>query len=156
MPELPDVVVYLERLQAHVVGREVERARIRSPFVLRTVSPAPSELVGQPVTGVHRIGKRIVLAFPDERFLVVHLMIAGRLRWRPPGKSLGGKTTLAELGFPDGTLFLTEAASKKRASIHLVEGEAALAAFDRGGLEVLGASDPRTTPSSGPSPIPGS
>jgi formamidopyrimidine-DNA glycosylase len=139
MPELPDVVVYLERLQAAIVGHAVERVRIRSPFVLRTVAPAPAMLVGQPVTGIRRIGKRIVLTFPVDHFLVIHLMIAGRLRWRTPGKTLGGKTTLAEMGFAHGTLFLTEAASKKRASIHVVTGDAALAAFDRGGLEVLGA-----------------
>lgn len=139
MPELPDVLVYQERLQAIVVGRALERLRLLSPFVLRSVSPPPGDLVGQPVTGVRRIGKRIVLAFPAERFLVIHLMIAGRLRWRPPGRRVAGKGSLAELGFAHGTLFLTEAASKKRASLHVVEGEAALRAFDRGGLEVLGA-----------------
>jgi formamidopyrimidine-DNA glycosylase len=137
MPELPDVVVYLERLQAHVLGRRVERVRVLNPFVLRSVMPPVSELEGARVAGARRIGKRIVLAFEPDRFLVIHLMIAGRLRWRPPGKKLPGKLALAALEFADGTLFLSEAGTTRRASMHLVVGEPALAAFDRGGLEVL-------------------
>jgi len=139
MPELPDIVVYLERLEAHVLGRRVERARVLNPFVLRTVTPPIADLEGTRVTGLRRIGKRIVLAFEQERFLVIHLMVAGRLRWRPPGKKLPGKLAIAALEFAEGTLFLSEAGSKRRASMHVVVGEPALAAFDRGGLEVLGA-----------------
>jgi len=137
MPELPDVVVYLERLEAQVLGHRLERVRVLNPFVLRSVTPPISELEGTCVTGVRRIGKRIVLAFEPDRFLVIHLMIAGRLRWRPPGKKLPGKLALAALEFADGTLFLSEAGTTRRASVHLVVGEPALAAFDRGGLEVL-------------------
>ena len=139
MPELPDIVVYLERLEAHVLGRRVERARVLNPFVLRTVTPPIADLEGTRVTGLRRIGKRIVLAFEQERFLVIHLMVAGRPRWRPPGKKLPGKLAIAALEFAEGTLFLSEAGSKRRASMHVVVGEPALAAFDRGGLEVLGA-----------------
>jgi formamidopyrimidine-DNA glycosylase len=138
MPELPDVLVYQERLQALLKGRPLERLRLHSPFVLRSVHPPPTVLVGHAITAIQRIGKRLVLAFPDQHFLVIHLMIAGRLRWRTPGRAVGGKATLAEFGFGHGTLYLTEAASKKRASLHVVEGAPALAAFDRGGLDVLG------------------
>ena len=140
MPELPDVVVYVERLVPLVLGQPLVRVHLASPFVLRTVDPAMAEVQGRSVTGVHRLGKRIVLELEGELFLVIHLMIAGRLRWRAPGKNLRGKMVLAEFTFPDGTLYLTEAGSKRRASIHAVRGTAALAAFERGGLEVLGAS----------------
>jgi formamidopyrimidine-DNA glycosylase len=139
MPELPDVVVYVERLEALLLGRPVTRVRALNPFVLRTVAPPLAELDGARVAGVRRIGKRIVLAFEGERFLVIHLMIAGRLRWRPPGKKLPGKLALAAIELEEGTLFLSEAGSTRRASVHLVVGEAALAQFDRGGLEVLDA-----------------
>jgi formamidopyrimidine-DNA glycosylase len=140
MPELPDVVVYVERLVPLVLGQPLVRVHLASPFVLRTVDPPMAEVQGRSVTGVRRLGKRIVLALEGELFLVIHLMIAGRLRWRAPGKTLRGKMVLAEFTFPDGTLYLTEAGSKRRASIHAVRGTAALAAFERGGLEVLGAS----------------
>jgi formamidopyrimidine-DNA glycosylase len=139
MPELPDVVVYLERLEPLLLDRRVERVRVLNPFVLRTVAPPVSELDGARVTGLRRIGKRIVLGFEGERFLVIHLMIAGRLRWRPPGKKLPGKLALAAVDLAEGTLFLSEAGTTRRASIHLVAGEPALAQFDRGGLEVLDA-----------------
>ena len=137
MPELPDVVVYLERLTAKVVGHKLERLRILNPFVLRSVSPPTSDADGRLVIGVRRIGKRIVLALEGELFIVIHLMIAGRLRWRAPDKPIRGKLAQAAFEFADGTLFLTEAGSKRRASINLVSGEAALAEIDRGGLEPL-------------------
>jgi len=139
LPELPDVVVYLEALTRHIVGRRLERLVLHSPFVLRTVDPPIDTLQGQIVRGVRRIGKRIVLAFDADLFLVVHLMIAGRLRWREPGKKsgMGPKLMLASFIFEHGTLFFTEASSKKRASLQLVRGEAALRALDPGGVEPL-------------------
>ena len=139
MPELPDVVVYLEALTRHVAGQRLERVHLLSAFVLRSVDPPVDSLHGQIVGGVRRVGKRIVLEFGDDVFLVIHLMIAGRLRWREPGKKpgMGPKMILASFVFPHGTLFFTEASSKKRASIQLVRGEAALRALDPGGLEPL-------------------
>jgi formamidopyrimidine-DNA glycosylase len=140
VPELPDIAVYLERLAPRVVGRQIEGVEIRNVFVLRTADPPITSIVGRRVTALRRMGKRIVLELEDDLFLVVHLMIAGRLRWRPHGaKPPGGRIVLASLAFPDGTLFLTEAGSKRRASLHLVAGEESLRQFDRGGLEVLGA-----------------
>ena len=140
MPELPDVAVYVERLAAFVVGQPLQGIRLPSPFVLRTYTPSPKELVGAKVTGVERMGKRIILALEGERFIVIHLMIAGRLRWKEPAAKLPGKLALAGFDFPNGTLIFTEASPKKRASLHLVAGRAGLAEFDRGGLDVLGAS----------------
>ena len=139
MPELPDVVVYIERLVPLVLGQPLVQVHLASPFVLRTVDPPLTAAQGRTVTGIRRLGKRVVLAFEGDLFVVIHLMIAGRLRWRAPKKPLRGKMVLAEFTFPDGVLYLTEAGSKRRASIHVVQGEAALAAFERGGLEVLGA-----------------
>ena len=140
MPELPDVVVYIEALTRHIVGRRLERIHLLSPFVLRSVDPPIDTLHGQTVRDVRRIGKRIVLAF-DDVFLVIHLMIAGRLRWREPGKKpgMGPKMILASFDFAHGTLFFTEASSQKRASMLLVRGEAALRALDPGGIEPLDA-----------------
>ncbi len=142
MPELPDVQVYLEALQSRVVGRRLEGVKLSSPFVLRSYDPPLDAAFGKAVTAVRRVGKRIVLALEDELYLVIHLMIAGRLRWRTPGEKpgLGGKITLATLQFPDGTLYFTEAGSKKRASLMLVRGEAALESLDPGGIEPLEAS----------------
>src|SRR3954471_11786628 len=139
MPELPDVVVYLEALTRHIVGRRLERIALHSPFVLRTVTPPIGAIQGEIVRGVRRIGKRIVLEFDRELFLVVHLMIAGRLRWREPGKKpgMGPKLILASFDFAHGTLFFTEASSKKRASLQLVAGASALRALDPGGIEPL-------------------
>jgi formamidopyrimidine-DNA glycosylase len=139
LPELPDVVVYLEALTRHIVGRRLERLVLHSPFVLRTVDPPIDAIQGQIVRGVRRVGKRIVLAFDADLFLVIHLMIAGRLRWREPGKKsgMGPKQVLAAFTFEHGTLFFTEASSKKRASLQLVRGEAALRALDPGGVEPL-------------------
>jgi formamidopyrimidine-DNA glycosylase len=137
MPELPDITLYLEALTPRVVGQPVNRVRIISPFVLRTVDPPIDTLVGRKVDTLRRLGKRIVFTFPDKLHLVVHLMIAGRFRWlkrdaRPPGK-----IALALLDFPTGTLALTEAGQKKRAAVHRVRGATALAIHDPGGAEIL-------------------
>src|SRR5262252_9759093 len=142
MPELPDVVVYLEALRRHTVGRRLERLTLHSPFVLRTVDPPIDAIHGHIVRGVRRIGKRIVLGFDGDLFLVTHLMIAGRLRWREPGRKpgIGPKLILASFAFENGTLLFTEASSKKRASLQLIRGEAALRALDPGGVEPLDAS----------------
>ena len=137
MPELPDVTVYLERLAPLILHRRVEWVQVHNPFVLRTVEPSIGELAGAEVTGLRRIGKRVVIGFEGDRWLVIHLMIAGRLRWRPPGKRLAGKLAQASLVFAHGTLYLSEAGTTRRASMHLVQGESALAAFDRGGIEPL-------------------
>jgi formamidopyrimidine-DNA glycosylase len=139
MPELPDVVVYLEALDRRIVGQVLERVRIFSPFVLRSVEPPMAAVSGRRVVGLRRMGKRLVWALEGNLFLVIHLMIAGRLRWRPPGAKPPGRVGLAAFDFAGGALILTEAGSKRRASIHLVQGEAALAQFDRGGLEPLAA-----------------
>jgi formamidopyrimidine-DNA glycosylase len=141
VPELPDINVYLERLAPRVLGETIEGVEIRNVFVLRTADPPITSIVGRRVTALRRMGKRIVLALDGDLFLVIHLMIAGRLRWRPPStKPPGGKLVLAALLFPQGTLFLTEAGSKRRASLHLIVGDDALREFERGGLEVLDAS----------------
>jgi len=141
LPELPDVVVYVEALTRHIAGQRLERLNLLSPFVLRSVDPPISAIVGQMVRGVRRIGKRIVLEFDDDLFLVIHLMIAGRLRWRVKGQKpgIGSKLILATFDFANGMLLFTEAGSKKRASIRLVRGEAALQALDPGGVEPLDA-----------------
>lgn len=137
MPELPDVVVYVEALEARVKGRRLEGVRLASPFLLRSVDPPLAEFVGKRVLGVERLGKRLVFAFEDELFLVLHLMIAGRLHWHAAGRKLAGKIELAAFDFEGGALVLTEAGTKKRASLHAVRGLAGLAEHDRGGLEVL-------------------
>ena len=137
MPELPDVVVYLEALEPRVIGRRLGGVRLPSPFVLRTVDPPITALCDRRVLTLGRMGKRIVLGFEDELFLVIHLMIAGRLRWGPPGMKAPGRIGLAALDFDAGTLVLTEAGSKRRASLHVVAGSAGLAGFERGGLEPL-------------------
>ena len=137
MPELPDIVVYVEALERRILGQPLERVRLASPFVLRSVDPPVREAEGRRVVAVRRLGKRIGLALEGELFVVIHLMIAGRLRWRPPGAKTPGRIGLAAFDFPGGTLLLTEAGSKRRASLHLIRGEAALAGFDRGGLEPL-------------------
>jgi formamidopyrimidine-DNA glycosylase len=137
LPELPDVVAYLTALEPRVVGQRLERIRLASPFVLRSVDPPVAEAEGRPVVGLRRVGKRIVLALDDEIFVLIHLMIAGRLHWRPAGARPPGRVGLAALDFPDGTLTLTEAGTRRRASIHLARGESALAAHDPGGLDVF-------------------
>jgi formamidopyrimidine-DNA glycosylase len=140
VPELPDIVVYIEQIRTHVLGAPIAGVEIANPFVLRSVVPPISDIVGRKVVDVRRIGKRIVIGVEGELFVVMHLMIAGRLRWRPPGKKLPGKLALAAFTFTNGTLFLSEAGSTRRASMYVVAGETALEQFDRGGLEVLDAS----------------
>ena len=139
MPELPDVVVYLEALEARIVGRWLERVRILSPFLLRTAAPPISAADGKQVVALRRVGKRIVIALEGDLFLVLHLMIAGRLRWLGPKEKPPGRITLALFDFDSGTLAFTEAGTKRRASLHLVQGDEALRQFDLGGLEVLDA-----------------
>jgi len=137
MPELPDIVVYLEALDRHVVGQKIDKIRIKGVSLLRTFAPPISAAEGRTVVGTRRLGKRLVLDLGDELHLVIHLMVAGRLRWRERGKK-GGKIEQAAFDFPHGTLLLTEAAKKKRASLWLVQGtDALLAEHDRGGLEPL-------------------
>jgi formamidopyrimidine-DNA glycosylase len=143
MPELPDVVVYIEHLENRVAGRTLTRLRLLNPFVLRSVNPPIAYAEGRKVLRLRRMGKRIVFELEGGLFLVLHLMIAGRLRWLAKDAKLPGRIALAAFGFQDDTLVLTEAGTKRRASIHLVEGEAALAAMDPGGLEVLEASLPQ-------------
>ena len=137
MPELPDIVVYLECLRPRIVGQRLERVRLASPFLVRTVTPPLGETQGKAVLGLRRLGKRIVVCLEDRLFLVLHLMIAGRLHWRKPEGKIGGKMALAAFDFASGTLLLSEAGSRKRASLHLMQGEAALNRLARGGLEVL-------------------
>jgi len=137
MPELPDITLYLEALAPRIVGQPLERARIVSPSLLRTVDPPLAAAEGRKVVGLRRIGKRIVWEMEGKIFLVFHLMIAGRFKWRPEGTSAPAKVGLATFDFPTGTLLLTEASPKKRASLHLVAGEAGLAAHDPGGLDVF-------------------
>jgi formamidopyrimidine-DNA glycosylase len=137
VPELPDVTVYIERLEDRLLGQTLLRLRFLNPFVLRSVAPLPSAAEGRRVLRLRRIGKRIVFELNGAMFLVIHLMIAGRLRWLAKEKKPPGRISLAILEFQNDTLVLTEAGTKRRASIHLVEGEAALAAMDPGGLEVL-------------------
>jgi formamidopyrimidine-DNA glycosylase len=139
MPELPDVVVYLEALERRVAGQTLQRIRLASPFVLRSVDPPISQAHLKKVVGVRRLGKRIVFELEGDLYLVVHLMIAGRFHWKPAGAPVPRKLGLAAFDFPSGTLLLTEAGTKKRASLHLVRGEAALREHARGGLEVLDA-----------------
>jgi formamidopyrimidine-DNA glycosylase len=137
VPELPDIAAYLEALQPRVINQPLERLRIGNPFVVRTIEPAPDEIAGRLVIALRRLGKRIVFALNGELFVVLHLMIAGRLRWRDRGAPIPAKVGLAAFDFPTGTAILTEAGSRRQASIHIVRGENALAAMDPGGAEVL-------------------
>jgi formamidopyrimidine-DNA glycosylase len=137
MPELPDIEVYLSALRPRILSQPLEQVRLGSPFLLRTVEPPLASFLGLRVESLRRLGKRIVIGFEGERFAVLHLMIAGRLHWKARGAKLPGRVGLAAFDFPTGTLVLTEAGSKKRASLYLVAGEASLAAHDPGGLEVL-------------------
>src|SRR6267143_7261209 len=147
MPEYPDIVVYIEALEKRSTGRTLERVSIASPFLLRTAVPAISSVEGRKVSGLRRLGKRICLGLEDDLWLVLHLMIAGRLHWKdgatgskkpasksPAARTLGSKTHLAAFEFSNGTLVLTEAGSQNRASLHVVEGEAGLRSLDPGGL----------------------
>ncbi|MGH8945972.1 MAG: Fpg/Nei family DNA glycosylase [Acidimicrobiia bacterium] len=140
MPELPDIVVYLEALERRVLGEEVTGVRIASPSVLRTYDPPYDAPVGREVTGLHRVGKRIVFEMEPKLYLVIHLMVAGRLRWEPEGKTIPKKVGLAAIDFASGTLILTEQGTHKRAGIWLTHDWEGVAALDRGGVEPLGAS----------------
>jgi len=137
MPELPDITIYLECLAPRCVGQPIEAIQITGPSLLRSVDPPVSAAVGRRVIGLRRIGKRIVFELEEELYLVFHLMIAGRFQWKSKGAKIPGKVGLAAFDFPEGSLMLTEASRKKRASLHLVQGKSALAGYDPGGLEVL-------------------
>jgi len=137
MPELPDITAYLSALEPRIIGQPLTHIRIVSPFLLRTVQPPIEEIEGHTVRALHRIGKRIVFEFDNGLWLVLHLMIAGRLHWRPLGAKLGGRNNLAAFDFPNGSLVLTEAGSRRRASLHLFLNEAAAKEIDPGGIDVF-------------------
>jgi formamidopyrimidine-DNA glycosylase len=137
MPELPDISAYLSALQERIVGQTLMRVRLSSPFLLRTAAPPLSEAEGHQVTELRRIGKRVAIGLSNDLWLVLHLMIAGRLHWRAAGVALKGRNNLAAFDFPNGSLVLTEAGTKRRASLHVVQGEAALRSVDPGGIEVF-------------------
>jgi formamidopyrimidine-DNA glycosylase len=139
MPELPDITLYIEALERRVVGQRIEAIRVRSPFLVRTYDPPLSAIEGKTVREIRRLGKRIVFGFEDDLWLILHLMIAGRLHWKDRGAKFPGKGGLAAFDFPNGTLLLTEAGSKHRASLHLVRGVDALREHDPGGLDVFAA-----------------
>jgi formamidopyrimidine-DNA glycosylase len=140
MPELPDIDAYLCALDARIVGRTLEKVRVASPFVLRTVEPPIARVEGQVIRELRRIGKRIAIGLNNDLWVVVHLMIAGRLHWRTPGAKLSGRNNLAAFDFSDGSLVLTEAGTKRRASLHVVSGEPGLRAMDPGGIEIASSS----------------
>jgi len=137
MPELPDIVVYIESLQTRIIGRTLKQVRLLNPFLLRTAQPPVSTVEGKSVVGVRRLGKRIIIELQQEFFLVLHLMVAGRLRWFDGKAKLPGRIALAILEFDNGSLVFTEAGTRRRASLHLVDGEKAVLALHAGGLEVL-------------------
>jgi len=140
VPELPDVELYLHALRPRITGQRLDRVRVASPFLLKTVDPSIRETEGRVVRGVSRLGKRVVWRLDDELFVVIHLMIAGRFRWKTPGAAIPARLGLAAFDFASGSLLLTEAGSRRRASLHVVRGADALAALDPGGLDVLGSS----------------
>ena len=137
MPELPDIAAYISAIEARVLGQPLERVRLASVFLLRTVDPPPASVEGRTVVGVRRIGKRIAIGVEGDIWLVLHLMIAGRLHWKPPNAKLAGRNALAAFDFPAGSLMLTEAGSKRRASLHVLRGEEGLYSIDPGGVEVF-------------------
>ena len=139
MPELPDIAAYITALEARILGEPLQRVRLGSAFLLRTVDPPLAEVEGRTVRELRRIGKRIAIGVEGDLWLVVHLMIAGRLHWKPPQAKLAGRQSLAAFDFPNGTLVLTEAGSKRRASLHVFRGEGALLAIDPGGIEIFSA-----------------
>ena len=139
MPELPDITAYLNALEPRILGQPLERVRIASVFVLRTVDPPVATVEGKTVRALRRIGKRIAIGVESDMWLVIHLMIAGRLHWRPPQAKLAGRNALLALDFPSGSLVLTEAGSKRRASLHIVRGDQGLYALDAGGIEIFSA-----------------
>jgi formamidopyrimidine-DNA glycosylase len=137
MPELPDIVAYVEALDSRIIGQPLERVRLASPFLLRTIQPTIADLEGRTVREIRRIGKRIAIGVDGDLWLVLHLMIAGRLHWRPPNVKLAGRQNLAAFDFPEGTLTLTEAGTKRRASLHILAGDEGLRSVDPGGIDVL-------------------
>lgn len=137
MPELPDIAAYLTALEPRITGEPLENVRIASPFLLRTVDPPLSAVEGKRVRELRRVGKRIAFGFEDDLWIVLHLMIAGRLHWRAAGASVAGRNQLAAFDFPKGSLVLTEAGAKRRASLHVIRGEEGLRAMDPGGIDVL-------------------
>ena len=137
MPELPDIAAYMSALEPRIVGQKLERVRIASPFVLRTVRPTLADVEGRIVRELRRIGKRIAIGVENDLWLVLHLMIAGRLHWRAPEAKLGGRQSVAAFDFQDGSLVLTEAGSKRRASLHILGGEEGLRSVDPGGIDVF-------------------
>jgi formamidopyrimidine-DNA glycosylase len=139
VPELPDIAAYVEALEPRVLGRTLERVRLGNPFLLRTLEPPPASAEGRAVRGLRRIGKRIAIGVEGDVWLVLHLMIAGRLHWRPPHPKLGGRQNLAAFDFAHGSLTLTEAGSRRRASLHVVRGEEGLRSLDPGGIDVFAA-----------------
>src|SRR5271163_98466 len=140
MPELPDINAYLCALEARIAGQTLERVRLWSAFVLRTAQPPINDVQGHAVRELRRIGKRVAIGLDNDLWLVIHLMIAGRLHWRPPGAKLSGRNSLAAFDFPGGSLVLTEAGTKRRASLHVVSGESAVRALDPGGIEIFSSS----------------
>src|SRR5271169_5377506 len=136
MPELPDIAAYITALEPRILGQSIERVRLASPFLLRTAVPPIADVEGRVVRELRRIGKRIAIGVEGDLWLVLHLMIAGRLHWRPSGTKLAGRQSLAAFDFPDGSLVLTEAGSKRRASLHVIGGEEGLRAMDPGGIDV--------------------
>ncbi len=137
MPELPDIAAYITALESRVLGQALEKVRLQSPFLLRTVDPPLEDTEGRVVRELRRVGKRIAFGLENDIWLVLHLMIAGRLHWKAPNAKLNGRQNLAALDFPNGSLVLTEAGSKRRASLHVVRGEQGLQAVDPGGIEIL-------------------
>lgn len=141
MPELPDITIYIEALEKRVIGQTLEKVRIAKPFLLRTVEPGISTIEGKKVLALHRLGKRIAFEFENEHYLIIHLVIAGRFKWIDAGGKVPGKIGLAAFDFPNGTLVLTEAGTKRRAGLWMVQGKENLAHYQRGGLEVLDAAE---------------
>lgn len=139
MPELPDITAYLTALESRIVGQPFEKVRLGSPFLLRTADPPLADVYGKVVRKLRRVGKRIAIGLEGDLWVVLHLMIAGRLHWRPVGAKLAGRKSLAAFDFPNGSLVLTEAGTKHRASLHVVKGEEALEAMDAGGIDVFAA-----------------
>lgn len=139
MPELPDIVDYIRALEPRILGQLLEHIRINSPFLLRTVQPAIADVEGRTVREIRRVGKRIAIGVDDDLWVVLHLMIAGRLHWKPPKIKLAGRQNLAAFEFPNGTLTLTEAGTKRRASLHILAGDEGLESIDPGGIDVLAA-----------------
>src|SRR6266436_9341767 len=137
MSELPDIAAYISALEPRIVGQPIERVRLTSPFLLRTVQPPITNVESRTVRELRRIGKRIAIGVEGDLWLVLHLMIAGRLHWRPPGAKLSGRQNLAAFDFPKGSLVLTEAGTKRRASLHVVSGEEGVRSIDPGGIEIF-------------------